>query len=424
LLSRYVAREGDSAESAFAALVERHGPMVFRVCRTILGDEHGAQDAFQATFLILARRAGSLWVRDTLGPWLYGVAYRTSSCARSATARRRTHERNAAERSPRVVEESEWDDIGPVLHEEVNRLPERYRSAVVLCYLEGLTHEQAAERLRCPVGTVRSRLATGRERLRRRLVRRGLAPSAAMLDASIATLGSGHAILPNLIEDAVRNASVFAATSASGLVPASVIALTERGARMMLFSQLRILSVAFIVFAGGSIGLFAMIQRGSGAQGPVVPAGDPSGPAAPRPGIAKSAQATRPDGPANKPKWRVLAETRVETAREILKAQMKLVQSGDIGLEQIPPWSLRLMEDRLRLAATAAERLAAIREHRDRMTSLELSLKQSFPLGRAQFPDVLKGRYYRLEAEQLLAAEEDNVSKTAPAVERGLPIEN
>ncbi len=95
LLARYVARVGDSAESAFAALVERHGPMVLRVCRNVLRDEHGAEDAFQATFLILARRADSLWVRGTLGPWLYGVAYRTSSCARSASARRRSHERKA-----------------------------------------------------------------------------------------------------------------------------------------------------------------------------------------------------------------------------------------------------------------------------------------------------------------------------------------
>jgi RNA polymerase sigma factor (sigma-70 family) len=412
LLKRYASREGDSAESAFTALVERHGPMVFRVCRTILGDEHGAQDAFQATFLILARRADSLWVRDTLGPWLYGVACRTSAGARSALARRRTHERKAAERSPRLVEGPEWDDSGPVLHEEVNRLPDRYRAAVVLCYLEGLTHEQAAERLRCPVGTVRSRLATGRERLRRRLSRRGFGTSAAILDASMATRGSSDPILQSLIEASVRNASVFLGTSAAGLVPASVLALTERGTKVMLIAQLRTVSAALLVFGGGSIGLLAMAQRGPDSP---APAGAPSAPAAPEPGIAKSAPANRADRPIEKPKWRALAEARIETVREILNQQMRLARSGEIGFDEVPPWSLRLMEVRLRLAATATERLAAIREHLDRMTSVELLLKRAFQSGQTKFADVLKAKYYRLEAEQFLAEEEGDVRKPAPA---------
>src|SRR5207253_2493823 len=111
-LERYTANGDDSAESAFAALVERHGAMVFRVCRSVLRDEHEAQDAFQATFLVLARKAGSLWVGDSLAPWLYGVTYRTSSSARSAAVRRRTHERNAAEAAPRAVEEMSFDDLG------------------------------------------------------------------------------------------------------------------------------------------------------------------------------------------------------------------------------------------------------------------------------------------------------------------------
>src|SRR5262249_56897166 len=139
---------------------------------------HEAQAASQATFVSVARKAGSLWVDDSLGPWLYGVAYRTSAGARSAAARRRTHERKAAEAAPRAAEGADPDDLGPVLHEEVNRLPARYRAAIVSCYFEGLTHEQAAQRLNCPVGTVRSRLATGRDLLRRRLERRGPPPPA------------------------------------------------------------------------------------------------------------------------------------------------------------------------------------------------------------------------------------------------------
>src|SRR5688500_5567942 len=151
--------------------------MVLRVCRGILRDGHDAEDAFQATFLILARKARSLWVRDSPGPWLHGVAYRVASTARSTVSRRRSKERQAAERMSAVVAERDWDDLGAVVHEELNRLPGRYRAAVVLCCLEGLTQQQAAQQLGWPLGTVQSRLARGRERLRLRLTRRGLAPS-------------------------------------------------------------------------------------------------------------------------------------------------------------------------------------------------------------------------------------------------------
>ncbi len=177
LLERFTAQGGEAAELAFATLVERHGPMVLRVCRSVLRDPHAAHDAFQATFLVLVRRAGSLWVRDSLGPWLHQVAYRVASSERSAEIRRRRHERRAAELSGPGARDEDRDDLEAVLHEEVNRLPWGCRAAVVLCYFDGLSPEQAARQLGCPVGTVQSRLARGRERLRKRLTRRGLAPA-------------------------------------------------------------------------------------------------------------------------------------------------------------------------------------------------------------------------------------------------------
>src|SRR4051794_16599832 len=125
LLERYAGRGGEAAELAFSALIERHGPMVMRVCRSLLRDEHQAQDAFQATFLVLVRRADALWVRDSLGPWLHQVACRVAYCARSAAARRRRHERRVAELSPRPGREGARDDLGTVLHEEIGRLPEK-----------------------------------------------------------------------------------------------------------------------------------------------------------------------------------------------------------------------------------------------------------------------------------------------------------
>jgi RNA polymerase sigma factor (sigma-70 family) len=179
LLERFTSHRDETAELAFAALVERHGPMVLRVCSAVLRDAHDADDAFQATFLILVRRARSLWMRNSLGPWLYEVAYRTASCARLTAARRRRYELRAAEIAARPPEIGEHDGLGEIIHEEVGRLPRRYREAVVLCLIEGLT--PAALQMNCPVGTIHSRLARGREQLRGRLTRRGLAVPVGLL---------------------------------------------------------------------------------------------------------------------------------------------------------------------------------------------------------------------------------------------------
>ena len=161
LLERFTSNRDETAELAFRALVERHGPMVLRVCRSVLRDAHEADDAFQATFLVLVRRARSLWVRDSLGPWLHQVAYRTALCARSAAARSRQRELRQSEVVASSAGDGARDDLGAMLHEELGRLPAQYREAVVLCLMEGLTPEQAARHLNCPPGTVHSRLRGG-----------------------------------------------------------------------------------------------------------------------------------------------------------------------------------------------------------------------------------------------------------------------
>ena len=168
------------SEAAFTVLVERHGPMVLGVCRTVLGDRHDAEDACQATFLVLAQRAGLIRRRDSVASWLYGVARRVALRARRRAARRRELERR---RQARVgvaqAIAAPAPEPWPELYEELDRLPEPFRAAVVLCDLEGQSYERAAGILHCPVGTVQSRLARGRERLRHRLERRGLAPASA-----------------------------------------------------------------------------------------------------------------------------------------------------------------------------------------------------------------------------------------------------
>src|SRR6266702_3674595 len=167
-------------EAAIAELVHRHGPMVWTVCRQILPEPHDAEDAFQATFLVLVRKARSIKRRDSLKSWLYGVAYRIAIRARSAGSRRRSLERQGVPMDTlRAASEVDWQHVGPVLHDELLRLPEKYRLPLLLCCFDSKTHEQAAAELSWPVGTVKTRLLRAKEMLLARLDRRGLALSAA-----------------------------------------------------------------------------------------------------------------------------------------------------------------------------------------------------------------------------------------------------
>lgn len=188
LLERFQAAsiEGDQApaEAALTALVERHAAMVWNVCRSLIGDRPDAEDAFQATFLILVRKAGRLRIGETLGPWLHVVAHRTALSVRTAAGRRRRVERSAAATIGEIVETPDsgraqdvGDDIRAAIHAEIGNLPEAFRAAVVLCDLEGLSYLEAAGRLRIPMGTLQSRLARARRRLRRKLTLRGMDPA-------------------------------------------------------------------------------------------------------------------------------------------------------------------------------------------------------------------------------------------------------
>jgi RNA polymerase sigma factor (sigma-70 family) len=256
LLKWFATRDGEAAELAFSALVERHGPMVLRTCRSVLHDSHDAEDAFQATFLVLVKKARRLWVRDSLGPWLHQVAYRVSSSARAGAAQRRKIESRAAESVPRSKAEAVPDDFGGVLHEELGRLPDRYRAAVVLCCLEGLTLDQAARRLGWPLGTVQSRLARGRQRLRDRLTRRGLAPWSGAVGVALAAERPRAAVSTALAEATARVAICVAAGEAAlEAVPAAVVALSEGVLKTMALSKLKLAAVVLLLGVGIGSGL-------------------------------------------------------------------------------------------------------------------------------------------------------------------------
>ncbi len=254
LLERFATRKGAGAELAFAALVERHGPMVLRVARSALRDEHSAHDAFQATFLILARKGASLWVRDSIGPWLHAVAWRVASQARVAEARRRRSERSAARLESTSTRDDDRHDLARVLDEEIARLPAPYRSAVVACHLEGLTQHDAARRLGWPVGTLQSRLDRARRTLRDRLARRGYAPTLAL-----------PPLIPLSIPDALIHATARAATAVptAGLAGPAVLALMEATTKGLFMTPWKI-AAATLVMAGGLAASGLYLGQGQG----------------------------------------------------------------------------------------------------------------------------------------------------------------
>ncbi|MGH7221773.1 MAG: RNA polymerase sigma factor [Gemmataceae bacterium] len=212
LLRRYLERRDDAA---FAALVRRHGQMVFSVCQSVLRQRQDAEDAFQATFLILARKAATIRGQDGLGGWLQRVAYRIALKARADQLRRQEREAKTARSG--VVEPSSdelsWGELRAILHAELAALPERFRAPLVLCYLEGLTQEEAAHRLGWTAASVKGRLQRGREKLRRRLERRGVA-----LTAALAAAMTGQA----LAETAARSVRHF--TTATATTTAAALA--------------------------------------------------------------------------------------------------------------------------------------------------------------------------------------------------------
>ncbi|HZV03956.1 MAG TPA: sigma-70 family RNA polymerase sigma factor [Gemmataceae bacterium] len=252
LLERFVATRD---AMAFAALVQRHGPMVMGVCRRLLHDHHEAEDAFQATFLVLVHKARSVGRPELLGPWLHGVAYRTAARVRQA-ARRQARKREAVamlDGDPTV--EVMWRELRQVLDEELDRLAPKYRVPLVLFYLEGKTTEEVARQLACPKGTVLSRLARGRERLRLRLVRRGVAPSVGLLVSVLAAKATQAAVPAELALGTVEAAVLTAARqAASGAIPATVAVLTKGVLRAMLLNKLKVAGVVLLAVTAVVVG--------------------------------------------------------------------------------------------------------------------------------------------------------------------------
>jgi RNA polymerase sigma factor (sigma-70 family) len=259
LLNRFATQRD---ESAFAAILARHGPMVLAVCRGVLRDPADAEDAFQATFLVLARKAGSAWAEGQLGGWLHKVAYRIAVRARADAARRQGHEKRAAEGVAVEYTHQELnDDLRPALHDELARLPAKLRLPIVLCYLEGLNHAQAARQLQCGEATLRRRLAEARERLRARLTTRGFAPADSALGLALAS-EAGATIPPVCLEATIRAVMSMAAGEAmTTVVGARVVNLTQGRLEMITTGWKATVALAI------SAAAVACLAAGSGASG-------------------------------------------------------------------------------------------------------------------------------------------------------------
>jgi RNA polymerase sigma factor (sigma-70 family) len=262
LVNRFLSHQDDAA---IAALVRRHGPMVWGVCRRLLRSHHDAEDAFQATFLVLVRKAATLPNRETVGNWLYGVAHQTAVRMRAMVAKRGVRERQVTVMpEPATAEQYVWNDLAPVIDEELSRLPDKYRVLILLCDLEGVTRKDVARRLDIPEGTVASRLATARAMLAKRLTRRGVVMSGVLLGAILSQQSAWASVPVLVVSKTIKVASLMAAgQAATGVMSVKVAALTEGVLKAMFLNKLKgVLAVVLValVCIGGGVTITPMVM--------------------------------------------------------------------------------------------------------------------------------------------------------------------
>ncbi len=423
LLERYLERRD---EAAFEALVSRHGPMVLGVCRRMLGDPADVEDAFQATFLVLVRRARQLGPRDAIGPWLYGVAARVALRARSQAARRRRYEPIALE-YPAVAPVSGWidPDLGDVLDQELSRLPSKYRSPLVLCYLEGRTHEEAARELNWPVGTVKGRLARARDLMRTRLARRGLAPTAGVFAAITAT--DATALLERPLIERTVSSSLKIATgqSLAQVVSSSITSIVEGVLAAMILNKLKWTGLSILVagFALTSAGVMARQDAPSKADPP--PA---SVKAVPKPAAVEAASipTTVPRAVYNE----VASESAVDPHQELVQAARsayrdtwEAYRAGHASSEQVNHASQKWMDAQEMDLIDSEARFAAATAHLERMRDL-LRMQPARPHSPSKPSELAHIKAYVAEARFLVARAKARPSATNVSIEGGaLPEE-
>jgi RNA polymerase sigma factor (sigma-70 family) len=399
LLRRFVARRD---ESAFAALVERHGPLVLGVCRRVLQNPSDAEDAFQAAFIVLACKARSISQPDLLSSWLYRVAYRTALRAWAASAARKDRQALVGDVAVApMAPDADWADLRPVLDEEIERLPTKYRVPFVLCYLEGRTNDEAARRVGCAKGTIGSRLAWARQRLRSRLVRRGVTLPAGLLATALTSEALSAAVPPSLANVAVGMAMSFRSGPALAVTASTAGATLAKGVlRAMFLTRLRTLTIWLTVLGlvGAGTG-FYFAQPGADAQ-QQPPAVGGSEPKAPQPPAAGS------DGDAAKKLQELLTQRR-DVATLTFNARRERLLNGQLtgGDEGLHAAALRLVQAELDLCRDRAARIKVCEIHLSRMREIEQIALAQVTAGKIFAADGAVAEYSRLDAEIRLQRE-------------------
>jgi RNA polymerase sigma factor (sigma-70 family) len=384
-------------EAAFAELLRRHGPMVLGVCRRVLGNSADTDDAFQATFLVLVRKAGSLGAPESVANWLHGVAHRTALKARTEAAKRRAREREVVEMpAAESSDEFLWSDLKPLLDEEIQRLPARYRTPFVLCHLEGKTNEEAARLIGCPKGTVLSRLARARERLRTRLTKRGVTLSAAVL-AAVVTERTASATVPAALAATTLRASLsFAATgAAAGIVSTHVLTITEGVVQAMFMSKFKM--AALMLVAAGLLAGAGMVGYSALTAGP---AQDPK---------AETERAKEPRSRDDfeerraaielKRKLQPLMEKRLEAVKELMRARTEELLAGKVTVEVLLESSHNLLKAQQEMSDKPVDQLKMRQDHFQRMKQVQEILEVRMRAGKVNIGEVAQARYYRYDAE-------------------------
>jgi RNA polymerase sigma factor (sigma-70 family) len=255
-------------EASFEALVRRHGPMILGVCRRVLHDRHDSEDAFQATFLVLLRKASSIGKRELLVNWLYGVAYRTALKARNATTRRRVKERQVRDMAQKqITTDGAIQDLLPLLDQELSRLPDKYRVPIILCDLEGKTRKKAAQQLRLPESTLSMRLDRARAMLAKRLARHGKVFSGGALALAVSQSMASPSVPPSLVSSTVKIGALVVAgkTGAAAAISAKVAALTEGVVKTMLLTKLKTMAAGVALLGVIAFGGGLLLHRTAGA---------------------------------------------------------------------------------------------------------------------------------------------------------------
>jgi RNA polymerase sigma factor (sigma-70 family) len=426
--------------AAVAALVRRHGPMVWGVCRRVLRNHQDAEDAFQATFLVLVRRAAAISPREMVANWLYGVARQTALKARATGAKRQVREKQVNQ-GPEPEAQSEpdlWRDLQPLLDRELSRLPAKYRLAIVLCDLEGMSRKEAAGQLGIPEGTLSSRLTTARATLARRLARHGLALSGGALAAVLSQNAAAGGLPPSVATSAIKAATLVAAgqAAAGGVISAKVAALTDGVLKSMLLKKLAtltgvlllvgVLGLGSTVFPYGAWGAGQNRRQGTISEGPAPQARseDASKKEAKenkvldrlRGGAADDkGKGAEPEGKEPAPNQRVqaLLKERLAILQGMQSRAEKLYQTGQASKGEVQQINLRVLKAGLDLCATDKERVAVHEKVVAVLKAIEQRAGELARRGAAAPGTLLEARLNRLEAE--IALERARAKAATPA---------